>query len=175
MQEYMSDVSKPPENRFKRVLFPMIIVLVIGVAVLAIMAVQSLNSDQQRALGQYLRAYGATHSGVSVSQIVAARQPVAFSAEMSGPVYGDSPFFRTDVRYTREITGQAGARTLPYPPTELSCVLLDSAQGRSVVFVARHSDLYNAEWLVHEARNPWPSPALSAQLAALGCDLSEAR
>jgi hypothetical protein len=49
-------------------------------------------------------------------------------------------------------------------------VLLGSGQGNRVIFVALHQDLYNAYWLVHDAKNPWPGDALQAQLAEVGCE-----
>jgi hypothetical protein len=52
------------------------------------------------------------------------------------------------------------------------CVLLGSQHGDAVVFEALHRDLYNAQWLVHEAIKAWPGSELQAQLDAIGCTLN---
>jgi hypothetical protein len=49
-------------------------------------------------------------------------------------------------------------------------VLLDSGQGRSVLFVVLHENLYNAQWLAHDAKYPWQSAELQTQMAEIGCE-----
>jgi hypothetical protein len=155
----------------KRFIYPMLIVLVMALVVLAFVAFQALRSPQQDALSAHLRyLYQSQGKAVSVVQIVPALHPERFTMENSGAVYGDSMYFQVDQHYTepyRQITGQ---RPLPYPPAQVSCVLLDSGQGRSVLFVVLHENLYNAQWLAHDAKYPWQSAELQTQMAEIGCE-----
>ena len=152
---------------------PVVLVALLLAAFLVIAALifsQALYSPSEAALSSYLRYYSSSHSGATVKAIVTARSPSRFTADMSGLVIGDSPYYNTDLGKggaTRESQGQ---RALPYPPDELRCVLLGSSQGDDVIFVALHRDLYNADWLVHQAQDRWSSEALQAQLSAVGCD-----
>ena len=154
----------------KRFIFPMIIVLVIALTILAFVAAQSLNSPQQTALSEYAAYLYRTRSTlVKVIQVVPAARPDKFTSEMSGPVLGNNPYYRVDQVFTEEYRAKSGQRALPYPPQDLSCVLLGAKESSSVIFVALHQDLYNAQWLVHESRDLWPSDALLAQMEQVGC------
>jgi hypothetical protein len=99
--------------------------------------------------------------------------------------YGKGTFYRSDARYVRRtptpglfgLSTRMSLRPLPYPPTEVWCVLLRLGNGESgssnvasrVVFVVLHQDLYNAAWVVHEAEMLSLSSDLEADLAELGC------
>ena len=155
----------------KPLLFFAIIGLVIGVGVLAIVAVQSLHSPQQDALSQFVSYEYSLRPGLVVSQVVQASRPREFTATMSGDVYGAGTYFHVDVPYSGDQTGNS-TRPLPYPPEQLSCVLLGSSKGDKVVFLALHGDDYIANWFVHDARYAWPSDELKAQLATIGCVFS---
>ena len=156
-------------------IYLVVIALAIGAVVLAVVAVQSLNSPQQAALSEYVRNQYAIQPGLVVSQVVQAGHPDQFTPDMSGPVVGSSNFYQlsTSAPQGTATANQAQPpqplRPLPYPPTQLVCVLLGSNKGASVVFVALHQDAGNAQWLVHQARYPWPSDQLRAQLDTLGC------
>jgi hypothetical protein len=51
-------------------------------------------------------------------------------------------------------------------------VLLTGSIGQqSIVFVVLHEDMYNPDWLVHEARTPWPSDELHGILDTIGCSV----
>ncbi len=165
------------DNRSTRpLIYVIIIVLVAVVAVLAVVAISSLHSPQQDALSQYVRYQYAIQPGLVVSQVVQASHPERFTADMSGPVFGTSSFYQVGTSVPASTPGvvaqSSGQRPLPYPPQQLACVLLGSLKGDSVVFVALHQDMYNAQWLVHQSRYPWPSAELKAQLATLGCQFS---
>jgi hypothetical protein len=74
--------------------------------------------------------------------------------------------------------GMDGRMPLPFPPTEVWCVLLDvqplteeAAPEHAIIFVAQHRDIYNADWLVHEGETAPFSPALVESLSRIGCDL----
>ena len=154
----------------KRFLPVILLVLVAGAGILFVIASQAQYSPQQAALSAYLRYYSTQAHGITVKAIVKAARPDRFTAGMSGPVIGQSPYYRTDVSYAGGSRMDEALRPVPYPPLEMSCVLIGAEQGDTVVFVAMHQDMYNADWLVHQARAAWPGDELNAQLATVGCD-----
>jgi hypothetical protein len=143
----------------KRVVAGMSLGLVAVLVIALIVLSQTLYSPRQAALQEYLQPRSAT-----VTAMMQANKSQNFSAEMS-TVVGQSVYFRTGP--------WDGARTLPFPPEEVWCALLHDMQGDHIVFVVLHSDLYNAQWLVHEPKVKWPDVALKAQLSAIGCDLPQ--
>jgi hypothetical protein len=75
-------------------------------------------------------------------------------------------------------TRMDGRMPLPFPPTEVWCVLIGmqppaegTAAEHAVVFVAQHRDIYNADWVVHQGETAPFSPALAAGLSGIGCNL----
>jgi hypothetical protein len=159
----------------KPLIFFVIIAMVIGVTVLAILAIQSLHSPQQDALSQYVRGLHSIQPGLVVSEVVQAGQPNKFTASMSGDVYGSGTYFHVDMPFSFDTTvSQTGSssRPLPYPPEQLACVLLGSNTGPIVVFLALHGDDYKADWFVHQSRFAWSSNELQAQLSTLGCEFT---
>ena len=168
------------DNRSTRpLIYVIIIVLVAVVAVLAVIAISSLHSPQQDALSQYVRNQYTIQSGLVVSQVVQASHPERFTADMSGNIFGASSFGQAGTTVSASTPGASGPAgqspgqpALPYPPKQLACVLLGSRKGASVVFVALHQDALHAQWVVHQARYPWPSVELKAQLNAVGCQFS---
>jgi hypothetical protein len=71
-------------------------------------------------------------------------------------------------------TGSYTTRSLPYPPDRLYCVLLEhryqqASSRRQLVFVALHSDLYTADWVLHEGPYEPFGPKTAATLRTLGC------
>lgn len=160
----------------KPLIFFVIIGMVIGVTVLAIVAIQSLHSPQQEVLSQYVNRIYSLQPGLVVSQVIQAGQPGKFTASMSGDVYGSGTYFHVDMPFSfGAVVSQTGSssRPLPYPPEQLACVLLGSSKGPAVVFLALHGDDYKADWFVHQARYAWPSDELRAQLSTLGCQFTD--
>ncbi|MCJ7811222.1 MAG: hypothetical protein MUP62_03395, partial [Dehalococcoidia bacterium] len=118
-------------------------------------------------LNEYIAQSALPGEAEPLQSVAAARHPGNFSAAMGQAVPGDVLWqFFTPV----------------FPPQAVQCVLLDRArttggavQGgrrRQVVYVAYHSDgLYNVGWRVYEAQQAPFTPALLADLQAIGCDL----
>ena len=86
-----------------------------------------------------------------------ASRPWNFTQDMSGTVFGDNPPYQTDYSYS----GRDGPRSLPYPPENVWCALLERDDADlsphsggettyTVVFVAEHRDLYHAAIVIHE-------------------------
>ena len=102
---------------------------------------------------------------VTVRSFVRAARPQAMRAEMSDLTYSGSLFFRSS--YPLAASRQPGGRSIPYPPQEAWCASMAAVDesGRTVVVVARHSDLYNSDWIVHTLVDP------AAASAAIGCTL----
>jgi hypothetical protein len=147
----------------KRLVLGLIIGLVVALAILAMALVDVLYSPARSALGRYVRYYSAMEPGLRVSETVPSSRPGNFTPEMSGPVFDGSSLLNV------KDTPAAGDQ-LRYPPEQLYCALLSSRQGSSVVYVALHTQLYYAQWLVHQATFPWPSGDLQTQLAIVGCN-----
>ena len=155
-------------SAMKRVL-PVMFLGILVVVVAAIIAAPLLfNSPRRKALSAYLTYYNAVNHGTQVLSMVQADRPMSFTAAMSGQVVGDGAF-RTDLSFAGQKRSAAGLRTLPYPPTDLSCALLSTAKGSAVIYIALHQDAADADWLVHEASAPWPGDQIRADLAAVGC------
>lgn len=147
----------------------MFLVLVAVLAVLIIIVATRGPSPRDTALSRYLVYFNPIVQGVRVTSFVHASHPTKFTAEMSGSVVGDS-VYRTDVRYSGD-TGGYGSRPLAYPSIDVSCVLLTGSSGQQwIVFVVLHEDMYFTDWLVHEARTPWPSDELRTTLDTIGCN-----
>jgi hypothetical protein len=67
---------------------------------------------------------------------------------------------------------------LPYPPKELWCLSLQqekpsesntSSEGITLVIVALHQDLYNADYIIHEIALETAGGIENKVLAAVGC------
>jgi hypothetical protein len=149
----------------KRLLAGLIIGLVIAVAALAMVMLDALYSPAKAMLGRYMAYEAQFEPGLRVSETVYASRPANFTPEMSGRLFNGSTLLGV------KDTPSAGDRTR-YPPEQLVCVLLHSNQGDAVVFVALHTQLYYAQWLVHQATLPWPGEAMREQLAIVGCTFS---
>ncbi|MCL4504841.1 MAG: hypothetical protein M1140_02300 [Chloroflexi bacterium] len=150
----------------KRFVYILLLMLCVAVGILVITIVGSMNPSQQTTLNAYLRYYAPSEPGLRVLQSVRALRPTLFTPEMSGLVFGVTSHYYVDVPPS---SGWIAGRPLPYPPEQMYCTVLESSRGQSVVFVALHGDDYNADWLVHQSRAPWPSGELNAQLASVGC------
>ncbi len=150
----------------KRFVYILLLVLIVAFAILAMTVVASSNRVQQNTLDAFLNYYEPSEPGIHVIRTARAARPSALTAGMSGPVFGLVTHFSVNVS-----PGGSGFgyKPLPYPPERIVCLLLQSSRGKSVALLALHGDDYNADWLVHRMVDPWPSAALDAQLAAIGC------
>jgi hypothetical protein len=148
---------------------------------------QTFPDDARVALNQYIEyRYPLSHPP-TIQRVVPSSLPWNFTAAMSHATFGDSVFFQTTHGYQAQtginlpgfptVTPGAsnwqsggGGRPVPFPPVDVWCILLrDEDQSSEVVYVAEHQDLYNADWLVHEAAGS--SKETNAALSKIGCDL----
>ncbi|HSJ55983.1 MAG TPA: hypothetical protein VLC95_02315 [Anaerolineae bacterium] len=129
-----------------------------------------LPAPAQVRLEQYV-AYAWPGGQVEVDRVDRAAHPTRFTEGLSGVPFGKSAYFRTE---PGTADGEEGALApLFFPPDELWCVLLKGMgpPAGQVVLVALHSDLYNADWIVHQG--PADASSVEAQhlLSTLGCRL----
>jgi hypothetical protein len=90
---------------------------------------------------------------------------LTLSGELGGPVSTTNQLF-SDLALTYTVENYASsAAPLPFPPEDVWCVRLKSADPTipKVVLLALHQDMYTARWVVHE-----PSD-MEAMLSAVGC------
>jgi hypothetical protein len=130
-----------------------------------------LPFDSRSRLDEYL-ADQFWPGAMAVQSVARAHKPWRFTEEMTSGAFGDTVHFQT-TNYSDTL----GA--LRFPPDEVWCVLLESkgitveeAPPSSVVFLALHMDMYNAEWIVHEAAGRPSSPELGSILSTIDCDLA---
>ncbi len=104
--------------------------------------------DAQDDLAQYLAYQPAHPSPPQVETMLRAKTPLNFSEEMSLISYADSVYFRTTNGYESDTSG---LKPLPYPPDDIWCIKTTYAEiPFRIVVLALHSDLYNADWIVHD-------------------------
>lgn len=171
------------------------IVLVLTLPVVAVAALL-LSNDQSgprqpmdSAVAQYV--YSFQGGGVTIGQYVEAKMPQNFRPEMSKVSFGNGSYYQTSYQYEsfrsdvtetpyRPVTAPiastpglrqnyaSGGMPLPYPPNDLWCVQLNSADAKvpKVVMLALHQDIYNAEWVLHEVTDP------AVVMPAVGCAFS---
>lgn len=138
----------------------------------------------QVALDDYLaEKTGPQGAAPAVALVLTASHPENFTRDMPFNLYSQSTYYRADSPASAEV-GEDSRRPLPFPPPEVWCFLLAdgskseaSAAGfeaNRVILVARHQDLFNADWLVYEAAgsNNWD---VAAALDQIGCDFQEAQ
>ena len=160
--------------------------LVAIAAITALFAAMPARSEpKQVAISRYLaQRMQVTGQPQRVASEVRAACPQTLDASMSAATFGSGVYYRTTFScagaptpapasvQTVQLELDAGdrLRPLPYPPREVWCIWLEPPEGtrRPVVLVARHQDLYNAEWVVHEPLSE--TDGASALLLALGCD-----
>jgi len=62
---------------------------------------------------------------------------------------------------------------LPFPPEDLWCALVKTSARDGeiswVVYIAKHQDLYSANWIVHESSRSITDPQLIEDLKNIGC------
>jgi hypothetical protein len=148
-------------------LFRIILVLALPTAAVLIIVLSGnrtgTSTSMETLVGQYV--YPFIDQGVVVKQSVQARLPQNFRAEMSTASYGNTPYYVTTQRANPDYPGQ---KPLPYPPNDLWCVNLKSADPAAppLVVLALHQDMYNADWVMHEVTDP------ETVLATVGCQFS---
>ncbi len=164
----------------KKLLFLTIPFLVPGfVLILFLLYAEQQPPAWQTELEKYI-AYKERGSPLLITELVAVRsgRPWRFTGDTNFIVYGDTPYYITDNTYQSGPDRRFSRMPLPYPPEELWCVLLKigpsyapSFSKYQLVLVARHQDLYNADWVIHEAILPPSSPELKQTLSRVGCDI----
>jgi hypothetical protein len=175
------------------------IVLAIFVAALTIVVAalvvreQNLPAAAQAALDKYIEYRYLPSQAPTIRQVARASLPWNFSSNMSGATFGDSVFFGTTHSYRvqpvnppgfptitpdpnawRIVGGSpsgSGGRPVPFPPTDVWCVLLQDEipSSATVVYIALHEDLYYADWVLHEPARS--SKEITDALSRIGCDL----
>ncbi len=80
---------------------------------------------------------------------------------------------QSNTPYTATSGGFRTSRPIPYPPTEVWCVLLKLAAEDTyfVVFANLHMDMYNAQWIIHEGEKAPFTQGFLERIASFGCDL----
>jgi hypothetical protein len=133
-----------------------VVVLLLGA--LLLVEVRRPDAWQDELTGHLARLNAEGHA-VRLLAVRRALAPHAFDGQLSRAVWGNES-------YT--------AKPLLYPPDRLFCVQLERQDSgaparRQVVFVALHSDLHTADWVIHEGAYEPFDPAFAAALRALGC------
>ncbi|MFL7807953.1 MAG: hypothetical protein AB8I80_04960 [Anaerolineae bacterium] len=133
-----------------------VVVLLLGA--LLLIEVHHPDAWQDELMG-HLARLNAEGDTVRLLAVRRALAPHMFDGQLSHTVWGDNT-------YT--------AGHLPYPPDRLFCVQLEhqhvgTASRRQVVFVALHTDLYGADWVVHEGAYAPFDPPFVAALRTVGC------
>jgi hypothetical protein len=130
-----------------------------------------LPFDTQARLDQYL-ADQFWPGALRVQSVARAHKPWRFTGEMTSGAFGDSVHFQTT-----QYSDTLGA--LRFPPDQVWCVLLErkgvtveETPPSMVVFAALHMDMYNADWIVHEAAGSPSCPEVRSILFTIGCDLA---
>ena len=161
-------------KRMTILLIPLALLIALGVVVIAKVPNETgLPASCQSRLDQYI-SYSFPTGITTLRATQQAGNPENLTRESAYTVFGDSPFYQTDLSPGNEV--RSATMPLPYPPKELWCVLLqhDDAAGRmsdAIVFVGLHMDMYNADWMVHEGPRDLSTPGVVGSLNLLGCDL----
>ena len=136
----------------------------LAVVVILVANQQSSQLDPRRQEVQaYLHCRSAEFTPtLRVGDYVPARLPQKFQANMSKASFSNTPYYQTTCRFNPEY---AGYKPLPYPPNELYCMKVSSADptAPAAIVIALHQDIYNADWVVHEVTDP------ATVLPAVGC------
>ena len=129
------------------------VILVAGMYALLWYDEHHLPDNARAALNSYIQYRYA--SPPRIVQFTRATTPAKFDRDMSGISFGASVFFRTMQDYrkpvainlpnkltvTPQIGGYEPTRPIPFPPTDVWCIVLQSENEPSqVVFVALHQD-----------------------------------
>jgi hypothetical protein len=162
------------------------IILALGLSVAAVLLILSStehfgpHAQMDVFVAETIRA--AVGQDVEIEQYVEASLPRNYQREMSKvPFDGFRSYSTTQWPVQKQYTTAWGevmiytasyfawnARPLPYPPEDVWCVRLKSADPTvpRVLLIAFHKDIYTASWVVHEPND------VAAVLAAVGCRFS---
>lgn len=151
-------------SRWRLLLFP----LLVAAMVLALVAFYEAQSPTpwRTELDRYLALYNA--ESFTLIAAVSAKHPERMQRMAGFAPLDQSVYYRADASTTGELVGNDARRPLPYPPTAIQCVTLQDRRGeRHLLLIARHADLYNADWLIHEATGD--AEKTDHTLAAIEC------
>ena len=162
-------------------IFPLLLATAL-VAALLVAIRMNRPPDWQLELDKYVEYKDSFSSGTTTVQLVdRASRPWNFSRDMSHAVFGDGPYYQTDYGYSGEGRNRGGPRPLPFPPEDVWCVLLERDHNstddlieettHTIVFVAEHQDLYNADVVIHEGASDLSTQAFVESVSRIGCDL----
>lgn len=159
-------------------IFPLLLATTLVAASLVAMQMNRPPAWQLE-LDKYVEYKDSLSSGTTTVQFVdRASRPWNLSRDMTHAVFGDGPYYRTDYSYSAE--GRNGPRPLLFPPEDVWCVLLGRDRNSTddlieettytIVFVAEHQDLYNADMVIHEGASDLSTQAFVEALSRMGCD-----
>ena len=153
-----------------RFILPLLLATILVVALLVAIRMNR-PSAWRLALDKYVEYRDSSSSRTTTVHLVdRASKPWNFSRDMSYAVFGDSPYYQTDYGYSGE--KRSGPRPLPFPPDDVWCVLLErDHETYTIVFVAEHQDLYNADVVIHEGVSDLSTQSLVESVSRIGCDL----
>ena len=136
----------------------------------------------ETALDAHVEALGeSTGRAWTVAASMGSADPGQFTASMRTSSHGRGVFYQVDAVVPQAtptpgvfgLSPELSRKSVPYPPRELVCVMLEAtgedAPPARLVYVALHQDLYNAAWIGHEADVLPVDPDTARDLAALGC------
>jgi hypothetical protein len=171
---------------------PLIVIIALGGTLLLI----NINQPPvgQDELDRFLQFKSASASGKYEVQVtVKASKPWNFSADMSKVTFGESMYYQTAFRYGEETPDQdtlaihpgeppsGGLSPLPFPPEKLWCVFfenninsensLPAEETTTLVLIALHQDLYNADIIIHEVAAGSQDQTIDKIVASIGCEL----
>jgi len=154
----------------------MLVITLIAVVIVAVLVIVVLadgrpaSPEAVLAMAENYARYlsFASPQTVTVQRIVRAAHAERFQQAMSKATYGDSVVYHHTYGLKQMAeTGRPGlvptygGRPVPFPPTELWCVLLSDG---SVVVVGQHLDMHNADWILHEVKD--------TNMRPVGCDMA---
>jgi len=109
---------------------------------------------------------------ITIQRTFQASRPWQFSSEMSINNYGDCIYF--GAAYCYNLDEAPTSPQIPFPPDEVWCSLVKTFSGDEetswIIYIAKHQDLYNADWIVHESSYNLTDPQVIDNLSTIGCD-----
>ena len=179
-------------RKFVLLTIPLLVVILLATTLLIINFNQP--PDWQDELHRYLQYKNTSISGkYMVVSTVKARKPWNFIAEMSLATFGESMYYQTEIHYSKETPdletdstlskepSKGNLISLPYPPAEVWCVLLERenqigndlpAKGsQNIVLVGLHQDLYNTDYIIHEIPKSMQTTTSGEVATTIGCDV----
>jgi hypothetical protein len=161
----------------KRLTFLLVPILLLTALVLAVSAKIPTEGGPPSAVQQRLEQYSWSSfvgEEAHIRLVTRAQRPWNVTRDLGWPVLGSSVHFQTDHPLTLS-RGDALA-PLPFPPKVVWCALLETENGttgglsHSVLLVGLHMDMYNSDWIIHQAPSA-PLSTLHETLSSLGCNL----